>query len=542
MKCPLYKILLILICLVSIETVSYACNINDCNSIDSVGLDSSKHYISNFYENYLSHVDTKEDRTTLYIESEDGSFSDSVSLKIGQTKTFHDFKITLLKIDTLRDISTFVRGDLPPCFSYCYPVGGDNYCGMNEEWNYPLDCKSIYCGDGKCEDFDRRNCHEDCANDFCGDGKCESFEIGKCPSDCNIQVVSAGSFNVGGYITQNVKYSIDNKYSIIYVDSNYKDIGLEPSDLTGTFRLYDGDTLIKEFQLKKIDGVKQSISEIPYAFMYIWNEPKERALVDIFKVLKPQIDMQLNWRDGFFCDNNFITLSKHIYPNSKNSIILVLESMGSSDTIELNQDLSKVNSILEKKDLLHCKGSILQVEKVDVDKEQIILTFLGGNMDLDKCKSDSECNDNDISTKDSCYGNPKKCNNTKITECISDDNYCPPNCKYSKDKDCDQCNKNEDCNDDNACTKDECTGKPKKCTNQRITSGCDVDGNCVPIGTRNGSKFCNVENLLKDQQAKELDCNNNYECQSNICVNNKCIEPSLLKKIVDWFKNLFGRK
>jgi len=56
--------------------------------------------------------------------------------------------------------------------------------------------------------------------------------------------------------------------------------------------------------------------------------------------------------------------------------------------------------------------------------------------DADECTYDTECNDNNLSTKDICSGTPRKCSHTKITNCISKDNYCPSGCTYENDNDC----------------------------------------------------------------------------------------------------------
>jgi len=56
----------------------------------------------------------------------------------------------------------------------------------------------------------------------------------------------------------------------------------------------------------------------------------------------------------------------------------------------------------------------------------------------DECQSETDCNDNDISTKDACTGKPKTCQHTIIGECVIGDGYCPQNCTYNVDTDCPQ--------------------------------------------------------------------------------------------------------
>lgn|GEM_PF-3415957 len=54
----------------------------------------------------------------------------------------------------------------------------------------------------------------------------------------------------------------------------------------------------------------------------------------------------------------------------------------------------------------------------------------------DHCTFDTDCNDNDASTKDICEGKPKRCKSTPITECSTGDGYCPQDCTYDTDQDC----------------------------------------------------------------------------------------------------------
>jgi hypothetical protein len=84
---------------------------------------------------------------------------------------------------------------------------------------------------------------------------------------------------------------------------------------------------------------------------------------------------------------------------------------------------------------------------------------------VDECQADSDCDDSDVSTTDSCVGeSPNKiCENTKITDCIEDDEYCPPDCEYPDDLDCDECQYDWECNDTIVMTVDVCQGTPKRC-------------------------------------------------------------------------------
>lgn len=54
----------------------------------------------------------------------------------------------------------------------------------------------------------------------------------------------------------------------------------------------------------------------------------------------------------------------------------------------------------------------------------------------DTCVNDTDCNDNDIGTKDTCSGNPKACSLIPIIECLDSDGYCPATCLAADDNDC----------------------------------------------------------------------------------------------------------
>jgi len=99
---------------------------------------------------------------------------------------------------------------------------------------------------------------------------------------------------------------------------------------------------------------------------------------------------------------------------------------------------------------------------------------------------------------------------------------------------------NEDginCQNTYECVSNNCKGSV--CT--PICSGCfDKKNICIPFGTRTETQYCDVDFSFKDQKLEDINCNNNYECTTNVCVNNQCISPNLIQKIIMWFKNLFG--
>ncbi len=70
--------------------------------------------------------------------------------------------------------------------------------------------------------------------------------------------------------------------------------------------------------------------------------------------------------------------------------------------------------------------------------------------------------------------------------------------------------------------------------------GCLLNNKCVLFGYRTSDKYCDISGSLKIQKEEDKSCNNNFECKSNICVDNKCISSSLIQRILNFFKKLFG--
>jgi hypothetical protein len=69
---------------------------------------------------------------------------------------------------------------------------------------------------------------------------------------------------------------------------------------------------------------------------------------------------------------------------------------------------------------------------------------------------------------------------------------------------------------------------------------CPLDGKCYPFGYRKETKYCSDRGSFEEQFKSDETCENNFECSSNVCVSGKCIDEGFLKKIMNWFKKLFG--
>lgn len=66
--------------------------------------------------------------------------------------------------------------------------------------------------------------------------------------------------------------------------------------------------------------------------------------------------------------------------------------------------------------------------------------------------------------------------------------------------------------------------------NERRNANSDLDKN-----------YCSDNNnLFVSQNKPETACENSFECDSNLCIDNECVSSGFWQKIMNWFKNLFG--
>lgn len=124
---------------------------------------------------------------------------------------------------------------------------------------------------------------------------------------------------------------------------------------------------------------------------------------------------------------------------------------------------------------------------------------------------------------------PNKC---KLIGLRETSKYCSADKIWSNQKG----NKNS-CENSFECVSNNCKGGI--CT--PICTGCfDAENVCIPFGTRTSTQYCDIDFSFKNQLTEDSSCKNNYECTTNLCVNKKCISPSFIQKIMDWFKKIFG--
>jgi hypothetical protein len=99
------------------------------------------------------------------------------------------------------------------------------------------------------------------------------------------------------------------------------------------------------------------------------------------------------------------------------------------------------------------------------------------------------------------------------------------------------------CGDYLPCTNERCEniGKCIEDLEEDSCDGCDVDGNCYPITYRTKKQYCDVSGIFVDQMKAGSNCNNNFECKTNLCIDSECLDSGLWKKMMSFFKRLFTK-
>ena len=120
----------------------------------------------------------------------------------------------------------------------------------------------------------------------------------------------------------------------------------------------------------------------------------------------------------------------------------------------------------------------------------------------------------------------------EIGEGKAPEEFCPSGCTCEKDK--------------MICKRDEVISA-KGCV-----MGCNLNEKCVLQGTRvilkEDPSYCNINSEWQAQKKENENCQNNYECKTNFCSNDKCYDISkeveetknVVSKLMEWVKGLFG--
>lgn len=68
---------------------------------------------------------------------------------------------------------------------------------------------------------------------------------------------------------------------------------------------------------------------------------------------------------------------------------------------------------------------------------------------------------------------------------------------------------------------------------------CPLEGKCYPFGYRKDERFCSDSGSFIEQLKDDSVCENNFECSSNLCIDDRCVESGLIQKIMKFLKGIF---
>ncbi len=60
------------------------------------------------------------------------------------------------------------------------------------------------------------------------------------------------------------------------------------------------------------------------------------------------------------------------------------------------------------------------------------------------------------------------------------------------------------------------------------------------MGYRTDDKYCTIDSEIIDQKQANSECNNNFECSTNLCIDSQCVSSGVWQKFLRWLSRLFG--
>jgi hypothetical protein len=108
------------------------------------------------------------------------------------------------------------------------------------------------------------------------------------------------------------------------------------------------------------------------------------------------------------------------------------------------------------------------------------------------------------------------------------------------------CQADDECSGSKVCVEGSCVTQSQatELDNLFCVYGCFEDSKCYPVGYRKGDKYCGIDNSFLTQRDSERtpapECDNSFECSSNLCLDGECVSSSFIRKIGNFFKGLFG--
>ena len=167
--------------------------------------------------------------------------------------------------------------------------------------------------------------------------------------------------------------------------------------------------------------------------------------------------------------------------------------------VECIEDICTTTKILNE---TYCDGTQLKIKTYTCES--------GKNCNNGRCTSSSEieCYE-DLDCMMEATGSPycegdSVCIDSISYECIND-GTTQSYCDSTPIKDCTPC--------ENGCKDNQCISAP----------GPKPSKDCDQIGIRQSGKYCSTEYRLVTQKVASITCENNFECQSNVCSGGSCV-------------------
>jgi hypothetical protein len=73
------------------------------------------------------------------------------------------------------------------------------------------------------------------------------------------------------------------------------------------------------------------------------------------------------------------------------------------------------------------------------------------------------------------------------------------------------------------------------------TDSCKLDNDCYKYGYRKSGNYCSeISGIFKPQKVEDRVCENNFECESNMCADGACVQAGLISQIIEYLKGILG--
>lgn len=139
-------------------------------------------------------------------------------------------------------------------------------------------------------------------------------------------------------------------------------------------------------------------------------------------------------------------------------------------------------------------------------------------------------------------GDGSSCNSVATLDVMASE-FCSDQCSVDDDSVCGvlEFSVSGECGSFEPETEEPTEGTPEKWEDVLVCkNSCPLEDQCYPFGYRKGGRYCSDKGQFIDQLISDSTCDNNFECKSNVCADSQCVSGSFIKKIIAWFRKIFG--